>query len=287
MTPLRERMMQELVLRGYAGRTVEAYTHAVSQLARFYRRSPAALQEEEIRRYLIYLTEEKRLARGSHTIALCGIRFLYREVLGRDWHIFGVARPPKTTKLPVILGRDEVWQVLDSVRIPVYRACLTTIYTCGLRLMEGARLGLGEIDGERRLLLIHGKGGTDRYLPIAPLVLDRLRALWRDHRRRDWIFPAPERIDPRHANRPATGHVTRSSLQGAFLRALRQTGIAKAAHVHTLRHSYATHLLEDGVDLRVIQTYLGHASVRTTALYTHLTTELRDRAEAAIQRLAR
>jgi len=182
--------------------------------------------------------------------------------------VLDIARPKGEKKLPVVLGRNEVRRILAAVRMPAYRACLTTLYSCGLRLMEGARLQVPDVDGDRKLLHIHGKGGNDRYVPLPDATLTLLREHWRTHRHPLWLFPAP---------RNAAGDpVSRSSVQSAFVRAVRHCGIHKRAHVHTLRHSYATHLLEAGVPLQIIQEYLGHSSVRTTTIYTHLTRELRD-----------
>lgn len=155
----------------------------------------------------------------------------------------------------------------------VYRACLTTIYACGLRLLEGAHLEVPDVDSARMMLHIHGKGKKDRYVPLPEPALLMLRAYWRTHRSPQWLFPAPTRHGLTHSLAHHGGPVTRSSLESAFRRALLKTRIAKRAHVHTLRHSYATHLLEAGVNLRLIQDNLGHGSARTTQIYTHLTCE--------------
>ncbi len=149
MTPLRKRMIEDLRLRGYAERTVEAYTRAVVHLARFFGQSPARLTEEQVREYLLYLTTVKKVARSTHTIALCGIKFFYEQTLGRKWTVLDVARPKKEKKLPVVLSRDEVWQILACVDSPIYRVCLITIYSCGLRLTEGAHLHVPNVDGAR------------------------------------------------------------------------------------------------------------------------------------------
>ncbi len=197
-----------------------------------------------------------------------------------------VARQKRTKKLPVVLSRDEVWRILGAVRIDTYRVCLTTIYACGLRLMEGIRLQVPDIDSDRTLLHLHGKGGTDRYVPLPDATLALLRTHWRTHRDPLWLFPA------RHAavGRPAAAvrcatPITRSTLQCAFARAVKQSGVHKRAHVHTLRHRYATHLLEAGVALPLIQDYLRHTSLSTNAIYTHLTRELRDAALQPINSL--
>jgi integrase/recombinase XerD len=278
MTPLRQRMIQDLQLRGYSDRTVEAYVRSVAQLAKFYGTSPDRIVEEQVRQYLLHLTNVQKVARGTHTIALCGIKFFYERTLGHTWSVLDVARPKGEKKLPVVLSRGEVWRVLATVRLSVYRACLTAIYACGLRLMEGARLQVPDVDGERKLLHIHGKRGKDRYVPLPDATLQLLRDYWRTHRNPLWLFPTGTRSGVAPLNDPTVGHISRASLQSAFVRAVKQSGIHKRAHVHTLRHSYATHLLEAGVNLRLIQEYLGHTSPQTTAIYTHLTRELRDAA---------
>ena len=285
MTPLRQRMIHDLQLRGYADRTIKAYVHPVAQLARFYHASPDQLTEEQVRHYLLHLSTVQKVARATHTIALCGIKFFYQQTLGREWSVLEVARPKGEKKLPVVLSRDEVWRILDQVRIAVYRVCLTTIYACGLRLMEGARLQVPDVDGERKLLHIHGKGGKDRYVPLPDGTLTLLREHWRTCRNPLWLFPTGTRSHVAPLNDPAVGHISRASLQSAFARAVKQSGVRKRAHVHTLRHSYATHLLEAGVNLRLIQEYLGHTSPRTTSIYTHLTREIRDAALSPINHL--
>ena len=285
MTELRERFIRDLRLRGYADRTVEGYVHAVAKLAKYCGKPPDLVSEREVQDYLLHLTE-RNVARGTHTIALCGIKLFMEATLGRTWGTFAIARPKRSKKLPVVLTREEVWRILDQVSPQVYQVCLRLLYGCGLRLMEGARVQVPDIDGQRQLLHVHGKGGADRYVPIPEQTLEALRDFWRVHRSRDWMFPAPGRSDLIQAGViSARTHLTRSSLQSAFRRGLKKSGVHKRAHVHTLRHSYATHLLEDGRDLRLIQTYLGHKSPLTTALYTHLTQEIRDQAKGSIDRL--
>ena len=285
MTPLRQRMIEELQLRGYADRTVEAYVRSVVQLARFYGRSPDRIGEEEVRDYLVQLNSVQKVARGTHTIALCGIKFFYEKTLGRTWTVLHIARPKHEEKLPVVLGREEVWRILDRVRIATYRVCLITIYSCGLRLTEGAGLQVPDVDAARGMLHIHGKRGKDRYVPLPQATLELLRQHWRTHRCPLWLFPAVTRLPKAVPVEPAAGPITRDSLQSAFRRAVKASGLHKRAHVHTLRHSYATHLLEDGVNLRLIQEYLGHSSPRTTAIYAHLTRQIREAARDPVNRL--
>jgi site-specific recombinase XerD len=262
-------------LRGLSARTQEAYARAVWQLAQHYHRRPDQLSDQDLRQYFLYLTNEKKIARPTATIALCGIKFFYEQTLKQDWPTLRFVRPAREWKLPVVLSRKEVRQILGVVRIPVYQVCLKTIYACGLRLLEGSHLQVADVDSARMALHIHGKGKQDRYVPLPQSTLQLLRAHWRTHRSPLWLFPAPTRHGLAHSLAHDGGPVTRSSLQSAFRAALKRSGLNKWAHVHTLRHSYATHLLEAGVNLRVIQDHLGHCSLRTTAIYTHLTRELR------------
>ena len=275
MTPLRQRMLEDMQLRGLSARTQEAYTRAVSQLAQHYQRSPDQLGDEELRQYFLYLTNVKKQARPTTTIALCGIKFFYEQTLKQPWPTLRFVRAPHEHKLPVVLSRAEVRHILSLVRIPVYRTCLTTIYACGLRLQEGTQLQVADVDSGCRQLRIHGKGKKDRYVPLPQALLKLLRTHWCTHRSPRWLFPAPTRHGLAHSLAHQGGPLNRCSVQNAFHAAWQASGIAKPAHVHTLRHSYATHLLELGVNLRLIQEILGHRSLRTTALYTHLTQEVR------------
>jgi site-specific recombinase XerD len=264
MTGLRQKMIDDMQLRGFAERTQEAYLLAVRQLARHYGKSPDQIDEEELRQYFLFLKNEKHAARNTCTIALCGIKFFFQHTLGREWKTFEFLRPPKEKKLPVVLSIAEVRSILACVRRPHYRVCLSTIYACGLRLLEGVHLQVSHIDSERHLLHVClGKGGKDRYVPLPPPILRMLRRHWLTHRDPLWLFPSPFQAEK--------GPMSESGVQRAFRAALRESGVHKAATVHTLRHSYATHLLEAGLNLRIIQAYLGHASPTTTAIYTHLT----------------
>jgi len=277
-TPLRQKMIEDMQLRGFAVRTQEAYLSAVILLARHYQKSPDQINEEELRQYFLYLKNEKHAARNTCTIALCGIKFFFQHTLGRDWKTFDFLRPAREKKLPVVLSTAEVRSILGRVRRYHYRVCLSTIYACGLRLQEGLHLQVSHIDSDRLLLHIcHGKGGKDRYVPLPKPILDLLRQYWVTHRNPLWLFPSISQSgnDPMEA----------SGVQRAFRAALHESGISKPATIHTLRHSWATHLLEAGVNLRIIQEYLGHASPSTTAIYTHLTQPGNDRAVRAIDQV--
>jgi site-specific recombinase XerD len=281
-------MTEDLQLRGYAEPTIKAYVLAVSQLAKFYGIAPDQLAEAQLREYLLHLSTVRKIAASSFTQTLCGLKFFYAETLGRHWSVLDVARPKREARLPAVLSQEEVRQVLAAVRALRYRVCLTVIYACGLRLLEGLRLQVSAVDGGRHLLHIHGgKGGKDRLVPLPDAALTLLRDFWRTHRDPVWLFPATPLARRRVTRGGSMPPIHPSTLQRAFAHAVQASGLRKQAHVHTLRHSYATHLLEAGVPIVVIQEYLGHSSPSTTAIYTHLTRELREKALDPINGLMR
>lgn len=284
MTPLREKMLADLQLRGLATKTQEAYIRAVHQLAAHFDKPPDQITEEELRTYFLYLKNERQLSRSSQTIALCGIKFFYQQTLHREWKIFELVRVPKSNTLPTVLSQAEVYRILDQLRHPAYRTCLTTIYACGLRLGEAVRLQVQDIDSDRMWLhLRQGKGSKDRYVPLPTTMLPTLRRFWTTHRHPTWLFPGR----PAKGQSPLTVTQPRSDcgVQRAFKLALTESGIVKKATVHTLRHSWATHLLEAGVNIRHIQQWLGHSSIQTTTRYTHLTQTAEINAVACINQL--
>jgi integrase/recombinase XerD len=284
MTPLRQRMMEDLQLRGLSAKTQDTYLRAVRQLAEHYHKSPDLITEEELRLYFLYLKNDKQVSRSGFTIALCGLKFFYERTLHREWATLDLPRRTREKKLPAVLSTAEVRQILACLRRPYYRVCLTTIYSCGLRLREGVSLQVSDIDGERKMLHVRqGKGNKDRYVPLPDNTLKMLRDYWSTHRHPVWLFPAPTRAGVPLSS--ATQPMDPSSVQRAFKAALQESGVQKDASVHTLRHSYATHLLEAGVNLRLIQAYLGHSSPKTTAIYTHLTREANALATDAINRV--
>ncbi len=276
MTTFRRRMLEDLQLRGLAPRTQQCYVEAVKHLTPYYRRAPDQISEDELRQYFLFLINEKQVAESTFRIHLYGIRFFYERTLQRPWPVFDLVRPRHPQKLPVVLSLREVRSLLALVANPTARMCLQLIYACGLRLREGTQLQVLDIDSQRMLVRVRqGKGGKDRFVPLAPRVLELLRAYWQRQRPRPWLFPARHQQTPL----PAT------TLQKTFKLVVRQSGIPKDASIHTLRHSYATHLLERGVSLRVIQELLGHQSPRTTARYTHLTPPTLDVVHATITAL--
>ncbi len=280
-TPLRQKLIEDLQLHGLSSRTQEIYVVAVRQLADHYRKSPDQISEEELRAYFLYLKRVKKISPSTLTVALCGIKFFFEYTLNRKWVTFDLVRPAHEKKLPTVLSVNEVCTILECVHMIRYQACLSTIYACGLRIQEGVHLQVGYIDSQRMLVHVHrGKGSKDRYVPLPDNLLSLLRRQWSTHRHPLWLFPTSRLA----AGAPAdtVGPIQVRSVQRAFNSALAESGIHKPATVHTLRHSWATHLLEAGINIRVIQAYLGHASPTTTIIYTHLTPQAEAPAVKAI-----
>ena len=278
MHTLTTRMGEDMRLRGFALRTQQSYRGAVIGLATHFARSPDtldALTEAELRAYFLDLVARRRVSRSTLTVYRTGIRFLYEVTLQRTWPVFALVRPAKRHTLPVVLSTDEVRQVFATVQDPRARMALLMIYSCGLRLSEGVSLLTSDIDRARMVVHVRaGKGGRDRYVPLPQRTLALLRVYWRT------AAPRPRFGQPRgpwlFANREATGPLAPNSLQKTFAAVMRTSGLTKHASIHTLRHSYATHLLECGVHLRAIQELLGHRSPATTAVYTHITPQVTD-----------
>ena len=242
-------------------KTVRAYVTAVAQFARYCDKSPELVGREEIRRFLLYLVRDKRVARATYRQKLSAIRFLYRITLQKDWLIEGITHPSSDRKLSVVLSMDEVDRVFDALCSLKYRAVLMTTYGGGLRISEVLTLRVADIDGQRMTIRIdQGKGRRDRYVPLPHRLLVVLREYWRAARPKEFLFPG----------RGKTGHVCYRAVADALKRAVRDAKLTKHITTHTLRHSFATHHLENGTDLRIIQVLLGHRSLKTTATYTHV-----------------
>ena len=273
MTPLRKRMLEDLQLAGFAPKTIKSYLYTVIVLAKYFWRSPDLLTDEEVRQFFLHLINDRKLSKSSITIYLCGIKFFFETTLQKKLNILGLIRPRPSKKLPVVLSQDEVRSILKLIKNPVYRMALTLIYACGLRISEGAQLKVSDIDGKRNLLRVrNGKGGKDRYVPLHERPLELLRLYYRQHGERSSEFLYPNK----------DSHISIDSLQIAFRKALRESGINKQASVHTLRHSYATHLLENGEDISTIKELLGHSSIVTTEVYTHLTEKITTRLRVSL-----
>jgi integrase/recombinase XerD len=262
MGVLRERMEREMVLRRMAFRTRRSYAEAVAALARHYRRSPDQLTEQEIQGYLLYLIEQRKLARSSCLVALHGLRFFYHETLKREDLNFGVPRTRAPQKLPEILSREEIERLFAAATQFKHRVLLMTTYAAGLRVSEVCALKLGDIDSARMTIRVEqGKGSKDRYSLLSPRLLTDLRRYWQMDRPRLWLFPAA-----RCADRPMHPHTA----QKIYYAARDRAQITKRCGIHGLRHAFATHLLEAGTDVHTIQRLMGHGDIQTTMRYFHL-----------------
>ena len=257
MTPLRQRMLEDLQIRKYSPTTIRIYLYSVAQFARHFGISPDRLGPEHIRRYQLYLVKEKKVSQSTYIQVVGALRFLYTHTLHRKIQIERIPFPRRERKLPLILSREEVKALIEAARTLRHRALLATMYGGGLRVSEVTQLKVADIDAPRSALWVrHGKGRRDRQTLLSPKLLELLRAYWKAERPSEWLFPnangAP--ITPK-----AAYLACRSAAQAA--------GIAKPVHPHSLRHAFATHLLETGTNLRTIQILLGHARLETTALY--------------------
>jgi site-specific recombinase XerD len=264
-------MIAALHLSGKSERTQESYVREVRLLAQFYHTSPDRITEQELQRYFLHRKNVDGLAPASMRICYSGIRFFYQHVLQRDWPTLALLRAQTIHHLPAVLSVEEVRRLLAAATPFHNHVYFTTVYSLGLRLHEALFLQVADIDGQRLQVHVHrGKGAKDRYVPLPAATLALLRTYWKTHRHKTWLFPATGRD---HTQSPtAASPMSRSSVQGAFRKAKHRTGLTKTGvAIHTLRHSYATHLLEAGVNPRLIQRYLGHAQLETTMIYLHLT----------------
>ena len=268
MTPLRQRMLEELRRRNYNADTIRGYTLAVEQFARYFQKSPDLMGAEEVGQYQLHLLQEKRLALGSIALRMGAIRFFYRKVLKRrdlDFDDLPLLKSPK--KLPVVLSPDEVARLIEAAPNLQYRTILMLLYATGLRRAEAANLKLSDIDSELMVIHVHqGKNSRDRELPLTQKVLDALRQYWRARKVKPRVYLFASRVQPTAEERPITDKMIWHACHESALRA----GITKRIGPHTLRHSFATHLLEAGTDLRTIQLLLGHKCLKDTAIYLHL-----------------
>lgn len=275
-TPLRQRMIAALRNRNYSPRTEEIYVAAVAKFAQHFGKSPERLGVEEITSYLTWLREEKKVSSSAFNQVSSALRFLYGKVLDRAEVVPRVPYARRGRRLPVVLSRDEVARLIGSIEIFRYRVLMTTIYACGLRIGEALSLRPGDIDSHRMMLRVRqGKGRKDRELPLPPMLLDLLREYWRRERPSEFLFYAP-----RNPSRPLDAAL----VQKYMSRFVEAAGITKHVTAHTLRHSYATHLLEDGVPSRTVQVLLGHSSVTTTEHYLHVSPQLLAHTQSPLER---
>ncbi len=275
MTDLRRRYIDDMTLHGLAPTTQKVYVHAVEKLAQHYDRSPALLSEQELRDYFIYLVEKKRAASSTLCLHIFAAKFLFTKTLQKPWPTLKFLRARPRLKLPVVLDPEEAKRILAVERSPVARMCATLMYCCGLRISEALRLKVTHIDSQRMVVIVRGgKGNKDRHVPLPSRTLELLRNYWLEHKPRTWLFTRPD-------GRPLADHSIRYFLK----KACQDCGIAKRVSCHTLRHSYATNLMAQGVDVRVIQVLLGHRSLKTTTLYLHMTQSVMQSVQDAINDL--
>jgi integrase/recombinase XerD len=263
MTPLRQRMIDDMRMRNLSKHTQEAYVRAVAKFAQYFGKPPDQLDRSHIREYLLHL-----LKGGSswslYNQVRCALHFFYRVCLGKDWPREEIVCAKVPKRLPVILSRDEVRQFFAAIKRIKTRAMLMTIYAAGLRVSELVNLKIDDIDSDRMVIRVQqGKGQKDRYVMLSAVLLGVLRDYWKEHKPRVWLFPG---LNPNQA-------LDRGTVNIICRTATRQAGLRKNVTPHTLRHTFATHLLEAGTDIRTIQVLLGHRSLRTTAVYTYVSPE--------------
>ena len=261
MTSLRSRMIQDLRIRNYSPRTIDCYVAWVARFAKFFSRPPDRLGREEIHRFQVWLATERSASWSTFNQAVCALRFFYLVTLKRPWTIEHIPFAKREKQLPVVLSRNEVTRLLAAVSSVKHRTAFLTLYASGIRLSECLSLQLTDIDGERRQIRVRrGKGRKDRYSILPESLLVTLRDYWRLYRPVSWLFFGKSRSVPLHP----------TALQKACIRARLVARLSKRVSCHTLRHTFATHLLEAGVDLRTIQSLLGHGSLTTTSCYLHV-----------------
>lgn len=274
VSPLRRRMIDDMMLRNLSPATQRSYLHAVSKFSRHFGRSPDRLGLEDVRAFQVYLVSQG-ISWPSLNQTVCALRFFYGVTLNRGEIPERIAYARMPRKLPAILSPDEVVRFLEAVPSLKARAALTTAYAAGLRVSEVVSLKVGDIDSDRMLIQVrHGKGAKDRTVMLSAQLLDILRTYWRLTRPTDWLFPGRDE-----------GPINVTVLHSACRSAAKAAGLTKKVSVHTLRHSFATHLLESGVDIRIIQVLLGHNSLSTTARYTQVATTTIAAAQSPLDRL--
>jgi integrase/recombinase XerD len=262
MTPLRQRMFEDLQLRNYSEQTTRAYLRCVADFAKHFGTSPEHLGPEQVRTYQLFLVQDKQLAWSTVLQTVCALRFFYAVTLRRPMMLEYIASPQRPLTLPIILSPAEVATLLTTPRNLKHRAILTTLYAAGLRVSELCQLQVTDIDSARMVLRVRqGKGQQDRYVMLSPKLLPLLRQYWQKDKPQPWLFPGHPRTRP----------ITTKAVYLVCRRAGQAAHLSKLIHPHLLRHAFATHLLEAGIDLRRIQLLLGHRSLRTTSRYLHVT----------------
>ena len=264
MTRLRKMMLEELQRRNYSQRTIESYLHAVEDFARYFGQSPDQLNQEHIRQYHLHLVQDRKFAVNTIVARIAALRFFFVKTLRRPYQREDLPSPKRPKRLPSVLSQEEVARLIDAAANLFHYAILMTLYATGLRRAELCRLRVSDIDSQRMVVHVHqGKGNRDRDVPLTPKLLETLRTYWRWKKPKDWLFPSRGIAD---AVRP----ISTKAVYFVVQQAARRAGLDKSISPHTLRHSWATHLLENGADLRTIQLLLGHADLEHTTVYLHL-----------------
>jgi len=261
MSKLKEQMKADLQLRGFKPRTQETYLREVSNLARYFDKSPEELGKEEVKKSLLHLIEDKKLSQGTFKFYVSGIKFLYNTTLNRHEVVQDIKYPKAKIKLPVVLDLSEIQALFSATDNIKHKAILMIIYSSGLRISEASRLKITDIDSKRMMVRVEqGKGGKDRYTILAQTALDHLRQYWRQYHPKEWLFEGQK----------DNTHITTSTIYQIFCDAKERAGITKPVSPHSLRHSFATHLVEAGTSLHHVQLLLGHRSPTTTTVYLHV-----------------
>ena len=273
LSPLTQRMAEDMLVRNLAAATIDAYTYHVDKFTQHFNRPAEQLGPEEVREYQLYLIQEKKASWSSFNQAVCGLRFLYEVTLGKSWAVRHIPFGKRPKKLPTVLSDQEASRLLQCLKHPKHRAVLLTCYAAGLRLAEATHLRLADLDGQRaQIRITNGKGHKERVVPASPRLLQELREYWKLRRPGNYLFPGKTPDVPLSA----------TTIQKACKLAVAMAGINKAVTPHTLRHSYATSMLEAGVDLLTISKLLGHSSFVTTMIYLHVRRQHFDRSPSPI-----
>ena len=262
MSPLRQKFIDEMKLRNFSIRTVSSYTRAVAALAGHYLRSPDKISEQEIRQYLLFMTEERKLTYSTCNVAISAFKLFYNDILGQGEIRLKIPLRKTTKRLPEVLSMKEIERVLQVEMNPKHRTLLMTTYAAGLRVSEVTRLKIKDIESQRNLIRVdQGKGKKDRYTVLSPRLLEELRSHYARFRPQEFLFYGADIEKP----------LSRSAAQQIYYKAKKKAGITKGGGIHCLRHCFATHMLEAGMDIRTLQIILGHASLSSTAMYLHIT----------------
>ncbi len=277
MTPLRQRMIEDLTIRNYSPRTIDIYVERVAKFAQHFGQSPDQLGPAHIRAFQLFLVQTKKASWTQFNQSVCALRFFYRVCLGKTWMIEHIPFPKQPKKLPVVLSREEVTALFEALSNLKHRTILMTLYASGARVAEALALQVRDIDSGRMLLRIRqGKGGKDRYVPLSQTLLEQLRRYWKQYRPFTWLFPGVDLHAP----------LTASTVQRVCTKAAHKAGLSKKVTPHTLRHSFATHHLEAGTNLKTIQVMLGHRRLNTTSLYLHVAAQAPGQSRQALDLLA-